>query len=123
MDKDYQSVLDYTKGLIAIRRGNTAFRIADSKKIKENTVLLSDDQNKSLVFAYRIENDDGDWIIAANASRKKTVIKSDIALKGAEVLADGEKAGTTPISSPSGVKVGGKKITLEPLTAAIIHIK
>lgn len=123
LDKDYQSVLDYTKGLIAIRRGNTAFRIADSKKIKENTVLLSDDQNKSLVFAYRIENDDGDWIIAANASRKKTVIKSDIALKGAEVLADGEKAGTTPISSPSGVKVGGKKITLEPLTAAIIHIK
>ncbi|WP_294430239.1 alpha-amylase family glycosyl hydrolase [uncultured Treponema sp.] len=123
LDNDYQTVLDYTKGLIALRRTTDVFRMADAAKIKKNTFLLSDKEDKSLVFAYRIHNDDGDWLVAVNASTKNTVIKSDVALKKAEVLVDAANAGTEPLTSLNGVKLSGKKITLDPLTATIIHVK
>ena len=123
LDKDYESVLEYTKGLIELRRETDAFRLADAKKIKENTVLLSDNENKSLVFAYRIRNNNEDWIVIANASNKKATVKSDVSLKNAEVLVDSENAGTKAIASPIGIKLGGKKITVEPLTASIIRVR
>ena len=123
LDKDYESVLEYTKGLIELRRETDAFRLADAKKIKENTVLLSDNENKSLVFAYRIRNNNEDWIVIANASNKKATVKSDVSLKNAEVLVDSENAGTKAIPSPIVIIHGGKKITGEPLTASIIRVR
>ena len=122
LDADYQKLLDYTAGLIALRSSTPAFRMADAAKIKEQAQLLTS-SDRTLVFAYRLHNDDGDWIVAVNASGKKATVKSDLSLKKARVLADGNRAGTEPIASPEGVRLAGKKIALEPLTATIIQIR
>lgn len=122
LDDDYRGVLEFTKGLLALRKSTGAFRIADAKKIKKNATLLSG-TDKSLVFAYSISADDGEWIVAVNAGKKKATVKAGMSLKGAEVLVDCEKAGTEAISAPVGVKISGKKISLEPLTMAVIRKK
>lgn len=121
LDEAYADVLAYTKGLLALRQGTTAFRMADAKKIKSNATLLTG-TDRTLVFAYSLRNDDGTWIVAVNASNKTATVKSNVSLKKAEVFADSHSAGTTPIASPQGIKLSGKKLTVEPLTATIIHV-
>ncbi|MDY5124199.1 MAG: alpha-amylase family glycosyl hydrolase [Treponema sp.] len=122
LDDDYQNLYDFTEGLIALRKSTTAFRLGNKDKIKQCAELIPT-EDKGLVFAYVIHNDDGEWIVAVNAGTKNAVIKTQINMKNAEILVDRQSAGTEKISAPKGVKIVGKKLGLEPLTATVIHVK
>lgn len=121
LDKDYEGLYEYTKGLIELRKSNAVFRIGDAAEIKKRAELIPT-TDKGLVFAYVIHNDDADWIIAMNASKSSATIKTTVFLKNAEVLVDAKTAGNSPIASPEGVKATGKNIKLDALTATVIRI-
>ena len=123
LDDSYQNLLDYTKGLIAIRKSSNAFRLGDAKKIESSMKPASSIKGEQQVIAFTVKGSDGNYLVAVNAGNKKCLVKTGLNLKKAEVLADAESAGTEAIASPKGVSLKGKDVEIQPLTATIIRVK
>jgi len=123
LDSDYEKVLAYTKGLVALRRAFGVFRIGDAKKIAENARQLSTGGSDGLVLAYSIQDGGSVWFILVNAGKSPANIDTGTDLSDSVVFADGEQAGAAGIAAPSGVERNGTSATLEPLTAAVLRVQ
>jgi len=75
----------------------------------------------TLSFGYKAVGTDGAYYVFHNADTKVVSFTADTDLSTAAVLADGAVAGTSAITSPTGVKVTGTTVTLDPLTSAILR--
>lgn len=120
LTSDYQNLLDYTKGLIAVRNAYDVFRVGDAKKIAKNFKKLT--TNEDFVFGYTAKNKDGRWIVLVNADEKSVEINTGVPLKDGVVYVDKVIASADGIESPVGVKLSGKNVILEPLTATVIRV-
>ena len=120
LTSDYQNLLDYTKGLIAVRNTYDVFRVGDAKKIAKNFKKLT--TNEDFVFGYTAKNKDGRWIVLVNADEKSVEINTGVPLKDGVVYIDKTIASADGIESPVGVKLSGKNVILEPLTATVIRV-
>lgn len=132
-----QHTLDYTRGLIALRKSTDAFSYAEMDDVNElvKRVILEDDAAVDHVLAFTAASKDtGDlYLVAVNAdSVSRTVDLTNYAfdLSRAVVLVDGQTAGVTPIEHPVDVMLkpsaendallGG--LELASLTAAVLKI-
>lgn len=107
-----KSLLDYYKGLIAIRNTHASFRRAEY----EDVVFMPVPAENHFALGYTVSHEGEQFAVLFNANHNK---KQEFKLpKGNwEVLADHLKAGITPLRSVSG------KAELEPVTALILRLK
>jgi secreted pullulanase len=125
-DGVYKTTVDYTKGLIALRKSTDAFRLGDHQKIEKNVKLLNskDIKDVDLVIAFTAESTDGEiYYVIINADSKVRKIQLNGDIKNAKILVDAEKAGIDEIKDPIGVQIGENSIILNPLTATVLKLK
>lgn len=75
----------------------------------------------TLAFGYKVVGSDGSYYVFHNADTKAVSFTADSDLSSAAVVADGALAGTAAIPNPTGVRVSGATVTLDPLTSAILR--
>ena len=119
--------MEYTKGLIHLRRSSDAFRHKTMEAIfrKVTKVYAPEVGSWDLVIAYRLENSEGTeaYYVFINADQvpRKLTIHHD--LRKEAVLVDREQSGTEKINAPKGFFLDDQSIYLEPLTAVVIKTK
>lgn len=123
VEPEYQELLEYTKGLIEIRKEFNVFRTANSKKIAKNFVDLEIQDDEGLAFGYIAKKSEGTWVILVNAKMKSIEINTSVSLNNGVIYIDSRSANKNGIENPVGVKISGKTVTLDPLTATVIRIK
>lgn len=122
LDGDYEDLLSYTKGLIALRRSFDVFRTDDAEKLAEKAKVLHTGEADGLLFGYSINDDGRVWFILVNGGKNAAGIDTGTDLKNAAVFADGEKAGPAAIAVPAGVRTAGTMVVLDALTAAVLCV-
>lgn len=123
IDDDYQGLFDYTAGLVGIRNAFGVFRLASAKNIARNISMLEADDGSGLAHGYVIKNGKEKWFVLINANSKTIEFNAGVSLDNGVIYVDSEVADKNGIESPVGVKISGKNVVLEPLTATIIRIK
>ena len=124
-DTDAANLIEYTKGLIAIRKSTDAFRLGNKDLIDRNMELLTS-ANKTpedLLIAFTCKSVDNKktYYILVNADKISREIAMKEDLSKADVIADAVTAGTSKIKIPKGVTISSAGIKIEPLTAVIIR--
>lgn len=124
LDNSYQNLEKYTEGLIALRKGTSAFRLGSASVVAEKMKYLEKAiADRDFVLAYTIQNVDGyNWYVLVNAQTESVSFDLEVELAKAEVLVDAQSAGTKAITTPNGVKLAGSSVTLDGLTAAVIRV-
>ncbi len=117
--------VEYAKGLIALRKFTDAFRLGTIEAVEANVKLLNvpEIKEEDLAIAYSchsVENGETYYIVA-NCDNQKRVFTMPEDLSTADVLVDAEKAGTSTITEPKGVKITPESVTLDPLTVVIFR--
>lgn len=107
-----KSLLDYYKGLIALRGAFPAFRHAEY----EDVTFLDVPADNHFALGYTLSYGGDDFLVLFNANQKKSQEFKLPAGKW-EVLADHLKAGVTPLRTMSG------KAELEPVTGLLLKLK
>lgn len=124
LDADYQGLLDYTKGLIEMRKNTSAFRLGTQDAVNTNTdVLEKETKNMEQTVSYSVKADGYTYFVVMNASKTAQTVNVGVPVANAEVLADSVKAGSTAISAPKGVKTEGTSITVDALTCTVVRVK
>lgn len=118
----------YMKGLIALRRSSDAFRLGTKALVDQNVKLLTlPGQNgvaeSDLVIGYQVTATNGDrYVVLINADQKERHFVLDKEWITAEVLVDGNRAGITPLTHPSGLEFDASGLRLSGLTASVLRI-
>ncbi|QGG57475.1 pullulanase [Paenibacillus sp. B01] len=117
--------VEYTKGLIDLRKSSDAFRLGDKALVDRNVTLLQvpEVNAQDLVIAYKSQSSDGkdDFYVFVNADSKSRKLTLSEDLTGGLVVADDDEALAAGVSAPSGFSLESGSITLQPLTAVIIR--
>jgi pullulanase/glycogen debranching enzyme len=118
----------YTQGLIALRKSTDAFRLPDAVRAANITALnLTGVGSSTLAFGYKaVATNATAYYVFHNADSTAKSFNTGVDLSTAVLLADGAKAGLTPITLPgTGVDIvttaGLSTVTLQPLTSAIFR--
>ncbi len=122
LDGDYESLLKYTVGLVDLRRSCGAFRVGDAKKIRKNFKDLGIEDSSGLVFGYTIKDGRNRYFVLVNVKSAAVEINAGVSLNNGVILVDNENADKGGIAEPKGVKINGKTVTLDPLTATVIRL-
>ena len=121
LDDDYNNLLDYTKGMIAIRKANEIFRLGTAEEVKKAASLISG--SEGFMIGYKLADKDGTWFVLMNGDKSEAKsLDTGIDLTNAVVYADENSASVEGIANPSGVKLEGTTATLEPLTAILLKV-
>lgn len=121
LDDDYQGLLDYTKGLIQLRKSLEVFRMGNAKKIAKSVKDLELEDN--LTFGYTIKDGKALYAVLVNAKTENIKINVGVSLKSGVIYCDSNTVDVNGIANPSGVKINGSEVELDPLTATVIRIK
>jgi len=119
LEAPFQNLLDYTKGLIQLRRATKAFRIGNPQEIEKAATHLP--QEDTFSFAYKLEYGGETYFIMINASKESSTLEMGEDLSGAKVLADRMSVNLQGIADPQGLSISGSQITLEGLTPVILR--
>ncbi len=116
---------EYTSGLIALRKSTDAFTLGDSKLVNQNVTLINSpeiaDNDKIIAYKNKATDGSGNYYVFVNADSVSRNLTLQENLAGGKVLVDNDEAGALGVSEPSGFLLTSSSITLEPLTAVIIH--
>lgn len=124
LDSDYQGLLDYTKGLIEMRKNTSAFRLGTREAVEANSVILEEaTAGLDNVIAYSVKADGYTYYVVMNGTKDSATVNVGASMANAEVLADSVKAGSKAIASPKGVKADGTSITVDGLTCTVVRVK
>ena len=118
---EYEELLAFTRGLIAIRRQHDIFRLGSSAEVEQAAQLIPQEGNFTL--AYRLSRDGRSYYILVNSAEETRVFDLGSDLDGAVVLADGRSASPGGLANPSGVRIDGNSISLDPLTPALLLLE
>ena len=121
----HKETMEFTKGLIELRKSTDAFRLPTMELVNSNVSLVEspDIKEVDLVIGYRVESTSGDiYYVFINADETRREIRLGKDITDSVVLVDGKKAGTFPILRPSGVKLTKESIILNPLTPTVLKI-
>ncbi len=119
----HKETMEFTKGLIALRKSSDAFRHESEFMVSEHVELLQSDDiaETDLVIAYKASSTDGtSYYVVINADSESRTIRINEDLTGGVVLVDSDEAGTELVSDLSGVYFIDNEITMAPLTATVI---
>lgn len=119
--------VEYTKGLIELRRSEDGFTL-DSKDLVDSNVKLLNLTNQSsedLILGYTIDTEVNRYYVFINADDTSRALGVDYntlqVLKKAEVLVDKESAGVSAITNPQGIEITSD-ITLDALSGYVLKI-
>lgn len=117
--------MEYTKGLIELRRSTDAFRLGDAAKVEANVKLLYPSKTKSdVIISYSAKATNGDtYYVFVNGDKKARTFNIGMDLTGGEVIVDAAHAGVDAIANPTGVKVGKDMVEVEGLSSVVIRVK
>ena len=138
LDKDYAGLLEYTRGLIALRKRFEVFRIGDSGKIAQAAAFLQPENAAAvnaagteyrikreecggLAFGYTLNWTDGKWFLLFNAAETEQSFATGCELKNPVFFADGAAALPDGIKRTTGIVCDKNRIVLDPYTAAIFR--
>ncbi|MBM7553161.1 pullulanase [Thalassobacillus pellis] len=122
-----KQTMQYTKGLIDLRRSSDAFRLATEETVNQNVTLIEapEIQPTDLLIGYKNVSTDntGTYYVFINADNKKRSLSLDVDLRKGKVLVDRDEAGTQKIKEPTGFMLTKDQLTLDPLTTVVIKVK
>lgn len=119
----HKQTMEYTSGLIKLRRSTDAFRLGTEEQVSKNVHLISspDIKEEDLVIAYSAESTSGEvYHVFINADSEGRSIRIGKDLTEGVVLTDAERSGVAGIKEPVGVKVTPNEVTIDPLTVVVI---
>jgi pullulanase len=121
LDDAYQGLHDYTAGLVALRRSVGAFRLGSKSAVESNISQITTNSTQQAAYKINDSADNCTWIVVMNGAATSSAV--DTGVTGTySVYADADSAGTTAISSPSGVSTSGSIVTLDGLTCAVLKV-
>ena len=106
-----KELVEYYRGLIALRKNFEAFRRAGYDDVK-----FIEQKDSPFALAYTLSYQGDDFFVAFNAEQEKNVTFALPEGKW-DVLVDSEKAGVTPIGTITG------EITLQPVTGTVFKLR
>lgn len=122
---EYECLVPYAAGLIALRKAHGVFRIGDNARIEREASLIGcadGGAGASLCLAYMIEHGGYRWHIFINADIAELSFHTEHALTRVQVFADAERAGARAVREVRGVTIADTHtVTLAPLTAAVVR--
>ena len=137
LDEDYAGLLEYTRGLIALRKQFESFKIGNGKKIaKAASLLLPEALGKETsaagqgadgahrygrTFGYTLDWTDGRWFLLFNAAGTAQSFVPDGAVHNPVVFVDNMAASPDGIKQPSGIRFEQNRIIVDPYTAVIFR--
>lgn len=119
IDSDYKNLLEYTKGLIQLRKSFNIFRIGNAKKIQKAAKDLELEDN--LTFGYTLKDGKSTWAVLVNAKNENIKINVGVSARSSVIYCDSETVDVNGIKDASGVSVNGSEVELAPLTATVIR--
>jgi len=126
-DGIHKKTIEFTKGLIKLRRSTDAFRLGDQKLIENNVQMISssDIKENDLFIAYSCTSTIGEkYYVFVNCDNRERTIRTNLNLRKSIVIVDGNSAGTVEIKKPVGVKLKkGNNVILDPLAVIIFKEK
>ncbi len=118
-----KDTVNYTKGLIALRRSTDAFRLGEAGLVNTNVELMdvSGIKSKDNIIAYTVKSTDGEiYSVIINADNVSRELGLNKDLTTGTVLVDSDESGITAVTEVTGAVIESGKITLDALTAIII---
>ncbi len=123
----HKETMEYTKGLIELRKSTNAFRLGTEDLVNENVSLINapEIESSDLLIGYRNVSTDhtGTYYVFINADSEKRTLSLEEDLRKEKVLVDRDEAGTKKVKDPSGFTLDKDSITLDPLTTVVVKVK
>lgn len=120
-----KQTMEYTAGLIKLRRYTDAFRLGSEDKVRTNVKMIrsQDIMANDLLIAYQCNATDGtEYYVFVNADRRTRQINTDLNLTHAETIVDSDEAGISPVTKLTGIKALSKGgIEIDPLTVIVMR--
>lgn len=131
---EHRLTVDYTRGLIELRRKTDAFRLKDAQEVERwvKPLRSPDIQDHDLLFAFTAQSgQEGErFLVIINADhqpRSLNLKDQGLLMDEITVLVDGARAGTQPLSDLVGVSFKDDEgqvllsVELAPLTATVMN--
>ncbi|MCA0971851.1 pullulanase [Halobacillus litoralis] len=122
-----KETMEYTKGLIELKRSTDAFSLGSEELVNENVTLIDAPEidEEDLLIGYKNVTTDGknSYYVFINADNQERTLTLSESLSKGKVLVDRDKAGTKKIKHPTGVMLKKDKVTLAPLTTVVVKVK
>lgn len=124
-----QETMEYTRGLIELRRWTDAFRQGTEERVNKNVTMLDAPEIKEtdLLIAYKAADTEkkakGDYYVFINADSEERTLTLDRDLRKGKVLVDDDEAGRKKVKYPSGFDLEKGEISIDPLTTVVIYKK
>ena len=122
-DGIHKTTMEFTKGLIELRKSTDAFRYGTEEDILANIRLIQspDIMQTDLVIAYSATSTKGnEFLIFINADSKQRNLRLNENLNSGIVIVDADESGTKAVSIPNGFTITDEGILIEPLTVIIV---
>lgn len=117
-NEENRKTLEFTKGLIRLRKSEDRFKYKSFEEIEKNMKLIGcNEKKKDLLIAYK----NGNYIIIVNGDKKEREIKVDAT--DYIVLVDGDRAGTEEIKDYKNLVITKESVKVQPLTAVVLKRK
>ncbi|WP_018247933.1 pullulanase-associated domain-containing protein [Orenia marismortui] len=124
-DTVQNETMEYTKGLIKLRRSTDAFRLGDKSLVDSNVKLIypAEDAEDKIIAYKSTATDLSEYYVFINGDtiERDFAVKED--LTSATVLVDNDESGATAVSTVSGVTVTADTVTVDPLSVAVIKVE
>lgn len=118
---------EYTSGLIELRKSTNAFRLGNQQLINANVTMIEAPEidDCDLVIGYKNQATDGTgtYYVFVNADSKTRKLTLQEDLTTGQIVVDQDEAGTVEVSKKIGFTLTRHSITLNALTAVVIHIE
>ncbi|SEH83253.1 pullulanase, type I [Halobacillus karajensis] len=124
-----KETMEYTKGLIELRRWTDAFRHGSEALVNEHVTMLEapEVQDTDLLIAYKAVDPGGkgkgSYYVFVNADNKERTLTVSDDLRKGKVLVDNDEAGRRKVEEPSGFEWNKGQLTIDPLTTIVIQTK
>jgi secreted pullulanase len=118
-----KETMEFTKGLISLRRSSDAFRLATEQLVAKNVsqIQSEDIKEEDLVLFFKTTSTNGEvYHVLVNTDSNQRSISGDFDLTNGTVLVDSDEAGTESVKNISGVSMKAGSITIDPLTVIVI---
>lgn len=122
-DGIHRSTMEFTRGLIELRKSTDAFRLATEELVAENVRLIEspDIMETDLIIGYAATSTSGqEFVVFINADDKARTLSLNEDLTSGTVLVDSDEAGSTSVQETSGVEINTSSITIDALTSVVI---
>lgn len=122
-DGIHKETMEFTRGLIALRKSTDAFRLATEELVQEKVSLIESPEisEEDLAIIYKSESTNGEtYFVIINADSKSRTLSIEYDLTNAVVLVDSDEAGISEVTELSGITIEPDKVIVDPLTAIVI---